>query len=261
MAARGPGRPGACGRRQAGPRARTCGHQRARETAIEGRLPVEPSGSQVCYYHKIYRDRLESFLYFLAWKYEQSEMMDKDNINVLILLSGGIDSTAIVHYYLSQKFRVKALFVDYGQISSRMEFKSARNVSRYYSIELIALKFSSQQKFSDGEIQGRNAFLVMAALLSNPTAKGLVAIGIHSGTFYYDCSDLFVKGINGILNGYTNGQLTLDAPFIKWDKRMIFNYCREYSVPINLTYSCENGADIPCGKCRSCLDRSALGVS
>jgi 7-cyano-7-deazaguanine synthase len=187
--------------------------------------------------------------------------MDIDNINALILLSGGIDSTALVYYYISQKYRVKALFVDYGQISNRNELKSARNISHYYDIELITLKFSSQQKFLDGEIQGRNAFLVMAALLSNPTAKGLVAIGIHSGTFYYDCSELFVKSINSVLNGYTSGQLTLDAPFIKWDKRMIFNFCSENSVPIDLTYSCENGTDIPCGKCRSCLDRSALGVS
>ena len=35
--------------------------------------------------------------------------------NVIVLLSGGIDSTACVNYYLSQKLKLLGLFIDYGQ--------------------------------------------------------------------------------------------------------------------------------------------------
>jgi len=158
--------------------------------------------------------------------------MDKNNFDVLILLSGGLDSTACVHYYRDLNFKIKLIFVDYGQNASQMEFNSASNISDYYGIKLDYIKFSSAQKYSDGEIRGRNAFLVMAVLLAYPTANGLISIGIHSGTFYYDCSESFVKKINSILCDYTNGQLILDTPFLKWDKKMIFNYCRGHNLEI-----------------------------
>jgi 7-cyano-7-deazaguanine synthase len=190
-----------------------------------------------------------------------SETMDTNNINVSVLLSGGLDSSACIHYYLSQSFKVNAIFIDYGQKANENELNSAINIARHYDTNLDYLKFSSQQKFSEGEIRGRNAFLVMAVLLAYPTIKGVISMGIHSGTSYYDCSELFVKNINDILNNYTSGQLILDVPFLKWDKRMIFNYCRDKGIPINLTYSCENGTDVPCGRCLSCLDRGALDVS
>ncbi len=115
--------------------------------------------------------------------------------------------------------------------------------------------------FTQGEIKGRNAFLVLGTLLAYPKFRGIFALGIHSGLPYYDCSEQFVKKINEILTGYTDGQVSLDTPFIHWDKKMIFEYCKDNDVPIHLTYSCENGSDEPCGMCRSCLDRRALNVS
>jgi len=47
--------------------------------------------------------------------------MRKKESPALILLSGGIDSTACVHYYLDQKFDVKAVFIDYGQKARKNE--------------------------------------------------------------------------------------------------------------------------------------------
>lgn len=187
--------------------------------------------------------------------------MTKKKSSTLILLSGGIDSTACVHYYLDQWFDVKGVFIDYGQKARKNEFYSANKIASHYGIELNRLTFTSSQMFTQGEIKGRNAFLVLGTLLAYPKFRGIFALGIHSGLPYYDCSEQFVKKINEILTGYTDGQVTLDTPFIHWDKKMIFEYCKDNDVPIHLTYSCENGSDEPCGMCRSCLDRRALNVS
>jgi len=183
------------------------------------------------------------------------------NKSCLVLLSGGMDSTACVHYYLNQGFFVKGVFIEYGQIARKNEFSSAKNIASYYGIELDHRVFSTSQVFSQGEIRGRNAFFVLAILLAYPEFHGIISLGIHSGVPYYDCSESFVKEINKILDGYTAGQIILDTPFLKWDKKMIYRYCRDNNVPIHLTYSCENGSDNPCGTCRSCLDRRALNVS
>lgn len=179
---------------------------------------------------------------------------------VLILFSGGIDSTACINYYLDLEFEICALFVDYGQRSKQKELNSVKNIAAYYGINFQSLHILNHVTYTPGEIRGRNAFLIMAALLSNPYNSGLISIGIHGDVPYYDCSEDFLKKINVIVKDSSNGQITVDAPFIDWDKKMIFSYCKEKRVPINLTYSCENG-DEPCGKCLSCLDRSALNVS
>lgn len=189
------------------------------------------------------------------------KFMEQREKSCLVLFSGGMDSTACIHYYLNQGFYVKGVFIDYGQIARKKEFHSANNIASYYRIELDYHEFCTSQTFSQGEIKGRNAFLVLATLLAYPEFHGIISLGIHSGVPYYDCSESFVKEIKKILDGYTGGEIILDVPFLKWDKRMIYIYCKDNNLPIHLTYSCENGGDEPCGICRSCLDRRALNVS
>ncbi len=182
------------------------------------------------------------------------------DVSTIILISGGIDSTACVHYYLSQRFNIIGLFIDYGQPPVKREEHSARQIASYYNIKLDITRLNPIKYHEDGEIKGRNAFLILAALLFYPKHVGVISLGIHSATPYYDCSEPFVKDINKVLEGYTDGLVILDAPFLKWSKKMIYEYCKDNDVPIHLTYSCENSGDKPCGKCRSCLDRRALNV-
>jgi len=186
--------------------------------------------------------------------------MDKYLKSAMILLSGGIDSTACVHYYLHEKFHVQAVFIDYGQKARMQELSSAKKIAKHYKVELKKIVFTSPQKFSSGEITGRNAFFVVSAIMCNQDFYGIISLGIHSGTPYYDCSESFTKTINELLNGYTDGRVMIDTPFLKWNKKMIFEYCKNNNVPIHLTYSCENGVVPPCGKCLSCLDRRGLNV-
>ncbi|MCX6673891.1 MAG: 7-cyano-7-deazaguanine synthase [Methanothrix sp.] len=181
-----------------------------------------------------------------------------DDPFALVLLSGGLDSTACIYYYINLGFQVRTLFIDYGQRAGKNEFQSASNIASYFGVSFKCCKFECEKDFLPGEIKGRNAFLVLSALLADPKITGLISIGVHSGTTYYDCSEAFIKEMNRILQGYFDGRVILSAPFLRWNKRMIFNYFKDNRLPIHLTYSCENGTDIPCGKCLSCLDRGAL---
>jgi 7-cyano-7-deazaguanine synthase len=60
---------------------------------------------------------------------------------------------------------------------------------------------------------------------------------------------------------YTDGCIRIGVPFIKWNKRMIWDYCKTKKIPLEITYSCELGQDQPCGQCLSCKDLEALHVS
>lgn len=182
----------------------------------------------------------------------------KRKLTAVVLLSGGIDSAACVRYYLDLGYQLRGLFIDYGQHARDNEGESAIQVANYYDIPLDKVSLSPINHFGPGEIRGRNAFLIIAALLYYPQFKGILSLGIHSGTPYYDCSQQFICDIATIIDAYAVGEVRIDAPFLAWDKSMIYAYCKEKGVPIHITYSCESGTDPPCGKCLSCKDREAL---
>jgi 7-cyano-7-deazaguanine synthase len=185
--------------------------------------------------------------------------MEKNFKNVLILSSGGIDSTACIKYYLDLDFKISSLFIDYGQKSRISERESVERIAQFYKVESSSLSFINTESIPEGEIRGRNGFLIMAALIAKQHFQGLISLGIHKGSPYYDCSKEFALKMNDFVSKYSKGQVTIDTPFIDWDKRMIIEYCNDQKVPLHLTYSCENG-DIPCGKCLSCIDRIASHV-
>ena len=177
---------------------------------------------------------------------------------LLVLLSGGIDSTACLDYYTRQGLDVSALFVDYGQVSARRESTAAAAVADHFGIQLSKLFCSGFRAWSGGCVPGRNGFLLHSALMMMNTAFGIIALGIHSGTPYSDCSPSFISSAQQLLDLYSDGCIRVEAPFLTWAKPDIWQYCVNRRVPAELTYSCEQGKEQPCGQCPSCRDLEVL---
>jgi 7-cyano-7-deazaguanine synthase len=177
---------------------------------------------------------------------------------VVVLMSGGIDSSACASLLLHQGYSVRGLFIDYGQAAAPGERNAVLAVADKLSISLSQYTFEGGKTFGRGEIIGRNAFLISAALLFGNARAGLISIGIHAGTTYYDCSEAFVASMSRIVEEYTGGELQLVAPFIDWSKKQVYDYYVSTGLDPQLTYSCENGSVHPCGRCASCVDRKAL---
>ena len=55
----------------------------------------------------------------------------------------------------------------------------------------------------------------------------------------------------------TGGELCLEAPFVTWSKADIVREGLALGVPYELTWSCYEGGEAPCGRCATCLDRAA----
>ena len=177
---------------------------------------------------------------------------------VTVLLSGGIDSTACIPYYLTKQFAVSGLFVNYGQLASQKEEPAAAAVCSHYEIPLQRIAVTGYENLSGGYVLGRNAFLLHTALMAFMYSEGIIALGIHSGTRYVDCTEGFMRQMQASFDLYAGGRIRVDAPFLHWNKREIWEFCREAGAPTELTYSCENGLDQPCGKCASCRVLEAL---
>ena len=173
-------------------------------------------------------------------------------------MSGGIDSTACAQYYVSRGDVVSGIFVDYGQPAGCPELNAVKQISKYLGLPLSIMSFRADLTIGSGEIRGRNAFLIFAALMGANLQSGIISLGIHAGTPYYDCSTVFVDQVRDLVYAYSSGKIALHCPFLNRDKGFIYSYATEARIPIHLTYSCEVGTVPPCGCCLSCLDRNAL---
>lgn len=172
---------------------------------------------------------------------------------VMVLFSGGIDSTACIHYYKILNYNVNGLFVNYGQMASDQERIAIKQISDHYSIKTEEIYIETQLLIKNGVTQGRNLLLLSIAVMNYTRSSGLISLGIHSGTVFPDCSKEFVHKFQAILDMYFNGSLIVDCPFIDFSKREIFEFCLTNKVPLKLTYSCELGKIQPCGECSSCI--------
>lgn len=168
---------------------------------------------------------------------------DSKTKRVLILLSGGIDSTTCIQYYKQKNYVVQALFVNYGQEHFNQEMNAAIAVSKYYHVPLEILEINSM-KIPNGYIPGRNLMLLSIGLMKCQFGNGLICIGIHSGTEYNDCTPKFENLMQNIFNLYEEGRIQLDTPFLNWSKSELIDYAKQIDLPFHLTFS-SNQVDLP----------------
>ena len=173
----------------------------------------------------------------------------------VVLMSGGIDSSATLVVCQELGATISGMFVDYGQPAARSEWESAQRIARHYQIEIDRVELGFKLAAVRGEFFGRNALFVLTAAGAITERPLTIALGIHALTDYYDTTPLFVKHMERLLNGYSGGSVTLSAPFLADTKTEIIQYAMEKSVPLHLTYSCERQNAPACGECPSCRDR------
>jgi 7-cyano-7-deazaguanine synthase len=176
----------------------------------------------------------------------------------MVLMSGGVDSYACAHFMLTQNMTATGLHVDYGQLARECEKASARQICDTLGISLRFVQVRSDTSFGAGEILGRNLFLIATALLNSKELPTAIAIGLHSGSPYYDCSETFLNRVDALLNEHTGGKTSLFAPFRSWTKKQVYEYAQSEGLSLAISYSCEGRGPDPCGECLSCLDRKHL---
>ncbi|MGI6170626.1 MAG: 7-cyano-7-deazaguanine synthase QueC [Butyricicoccus sp.] len=214
-------------------------------------------------------------------------------MRALVLSSGGVDSTTCLGLAVSKygAENVTALAITYGQKHGK-EVQAARAVAAHYGVELIELdlslifrydttcslltgsdteipreSYADQLKKTDGKpvstyVPFRNGlFLSSAASIALSKGCEVIYYGAHSddaaGNAYPDCSEAFNKAMNDAIFLGSGNQLHIEAPFVRLTKADVVKIGLELGVPYELTWSCYEGGETPCGVCGTCRDRAA----
>ena len=177
-------------------------------------------------------------------------------------------ASAVAKYY-----GVEQLFLDLSLIFSY----SNCSLLKQSTEEIPEESYSEQIKATGGNkpvstyVPFRNGlFLSSAASIALSKGCGVIYYGAHaddaagcaypdcSPVFAYpDCSPVFNNAMNEAIWEGSGRQLRIEAPFVNMNKADIVRIGLDLGVPYELTWSCYEGGEKPCGKCGTCIDRAA----
>lgn len=214
-------------------------------------------------------------------------------MKALVLSSGGVDSTTALALAVSKYGRenVVALSVLYGQKHAK-ELEAARAVAEHYGVEQVELDLTRIFQYSNCSLLSRSTQdiprasyaeqigetgeetpvstyvpfrngLFLSAAASVALSKGCQVLyyGAHAddsaGFAYPDCSPAFHNSMNAAIWEGSGHQLHIEAPFLHLNKAGVVRTGLELGAPYELTWSCYEGGDRPCGSCGTCIDRAA----
>lgn len=209
----------------------------------------------------------------------------------VVLLSGGLDSTTCLALAVEDQgsSNIHAVNILYGQRHQK-ELECAQKIADYYGVQYTLIDLSKVFEKSDCSLLSHSSKKIVhksyADQLNDLGGRGVVSTyvpfrnglmlstavsfaltvdadvvyyGAHAddaaGGAYPDCTPEFVKAMNNAALEGTDQKVSILAPFINSFKKDIVECGLSLGVPYELTWSCYEGGDKPCGKCGTCIDR------
>lgn len=200
-------------------------------------------------------------------------------MKIILILSGGLDSTTMLYHLIEQGNEVQAISFNYGQRHKVELEKAAATCSKLkiphkiIDISFIKELVSNSALTSDMEVpEGHyadenmkntvvpNRNMIMASIAIGYAVNlgyDAVALGVHSGdhAIYPDCRPEFIEKLNEVAKIANYTPVEILAPFLTMDKGDIATLGKSLGVDFSLTHTCYKGQETPCGVCGACVER------
>lgn len=209
----------------------------------------------------------------------------------IALLSSGLDSVTAVSLAREHTQVKLALVFDYGQRSAKREIEHARKICEHFGIALRVIDLgwlagitktalvntasdvptmSLEKIAADADpsitaesaksvwVPNRNGALInIAASFAESMGCDQVIVGFNreEAVTFPDNSPDFIEAIDFSLSYSTLNKVKVLAPLIGLDKKGIVRKAIESGAPLEYSWSCYQGGEVPCGVCESCVRR------
>lgn len=201
----------------------------------------------------------------------------------VVILSGGLDSTTCAAVAARDNDEVICVTFDYGQ-RHRRELESAKKVAQRYGAEHLVVTFDARQwggsaltdniEVPKGReldesipatyVPARNSiFLSFALAVAEARGADRAYIGVNALDYsgYPDCRPEYIDAFQAMANlaqkrAVEGNPVRIEAPLIHLSKADIIRRGVELHAPLDLSWSCYEGGDHPCGECDSCVIRA-----
>ncbi|MBI5414770.1 7-cyano-7-deazaguanine synthase QueC [Candidatus Peregrinibacteria bacterium] len=201
------------------------------------------------------------------------------DIPILLIYSGGLDSTVLLHFLKNEGDEVQAISFSYGQKHSK-EIQIAGENCRDLNVPHEILEIPMNRYFSGSLLQNgpeipeghyedenmkqtvvpmRNLiFASIAAGYASSHGISCIALGVHSGdhAIYPDCRPEFISSLSETINLADWNHVEILTPFLHKKKDEIVKIGLDLKVDFSKTWTCYKGGEKPCGKCGSCTERN-----
>lgn len=199
---------------------------------------------------------------------------------VMLLGSGGLDSTTMAYLLCERGLEVAPIFYDYGQHCVEKEWDTLRQVlpltEAIHAPERIDIsdifRGSLSRLIREPDLWNERVddedlyvpyrtmlFMTVAAACAQTRGLDTVYAGFINSNHAkeIDCSAAFLNGLDALAADV--GPVRFEMPFRDWSKAQVVQEAIRLGVPIGLTFSCQLLSDTPCGACPNCVERlSAL---
>lgn len=189
---------------------------------------------------------------------------------VVILFSGGVDSTVLLFWALSEHLSVCALEFDYYR-RPKIEKERSKFLCNLVETDLFSIKYpevilvSTEKKKNpmfESQLLESNIFYYVLAL---NFAKANNIPFVLGGQILEDWIDnsigqtkpKFFERLNMLaFDEFGIGNPKIIMPFHNLSKKEVVNLGKKLSVPFEITWSCLKDQKKPCNSCRACIERN-----
>ncbi|MDR5803734.1 7-cyano-7-deazaguanine synthase [Caballeronia sp. LZ001] len=193
---------------------------------------------------------------------------------VLLLASGGLDSTTVGYQLASSGIAVVPIFFDYGQHCVEVEWKRLNEVlpsdmtrpERFNISEIFKGSHSRLIREADlwtEEVKDDDLYIPYRTMLffaaAAARAQTVGIFDVYTGFINsnhakeIDCTAAFMNDLDGLTSNI--GPVRFHSPFRYSSKADVARAAVELGVPIGRTYSCQAASQFPCGACPNCVER------
>jgi 7-cyano-7-deazaguanine synthase len=190
-------------------------------------------------------------------------------VTLVVLASGGLDSTLLIALAIEERREIAPLFIDYGQLAREAEWDACQralralgapdptymDLSGYGQVIPSGLTRPGLRRNEDAFLPGRNLlFAVAGASYAMSIEASSIALGLLSekNRIYPDQTAAFLSIAEDAIGEALGARIRVLAPLMDLTKAAVVRIAK--SKGILGTYSCHSGESSPCGTCISCLE-------